>query len=34
MNCSLTIAYEPIIGLVPHPDRLGANSVIMFEIQQ
>jgi Flp pilus assembly protein TadG len=34
MNCSLTIAYDPIIGLIPHPDRLGANSVIMFEIQQ
>ena len=34
MNCSLDIAYAPIIGLIPHPDRLGAKSVIMFEIQQ
>jgi Flp pilus assembly protein TadG len=34
MDCTLDIAYEPIIGLVPHPDRLSARSVIMFEIQQ
>ena len=34
MDCSLDIAYEPIIGLIPHPDRLGARSVVMYEIQQ
>ena len=34
MDCTLDIAYEPIIGLIPHPDRLGARSVVMFEIQQ
>jgi hypothetical protein len=34
MDCKLDIAYEPIIGLIPHPDRLGARSVIMFEIQR
>ena len=34
MDCTLNIAYEPIIGLIPHPDRLGARSVVMFEIQR
>ena len=34
MDCTLDIAYEPIIGLIPHPERLGARSVVMFEIQR
>ena len=34
MNCSLDIAYEPLIGMIPAPDRLGARSVVMFEIQR
>jgi len=34
MECSLDIAYDPIIGLIPAPDRLGARSIVMFEIQR
>ena len=34
MNCELTIAYEPMIGVLPVPERLGAGSVVMYEIQQ
>ena len=34
MDCTLAIAYEPLIGLVPHPSQLSARSVVMFEIQQ
>jgi hypothetical protein len=33
MACTLAIAYEPIIGLIPAPENLSARSVVMFEIQ-
>ena len=34
MTCELTIAYEPLLGLLPAPAQLGAGSVVMYEIQQ
>lgn len=34
MNCTLDIAYQPLIGMIPAPERLGARSVVMYEIQQ
>ena len=34
MNCSLDIAYQPLVGMIPAPDRLGARSVVMYEIQR
>ncbi len=34
MDCELSIAYEPIIGIIPHPDQLGARSVVMYEVQK
>jgi len=34
MDCSLSIAYEPLVGLIPHPDQLGGRSVVMYEVQQ
>ncbi len=34
MECQLTIAYEPLVGMVPHPEMLGARSVVMYEVQQ
>ena len=34
MNCALSIAYEPLLGLLPAPTKLGAGSVVMYEIQQ
>jgi hypothetical protein len=34
MDCSISIAYEPLVGMIPHPEYLSARSVIMFEVQQ
>jgi Flp pilus assembly protein TadG len=34
MDCSLSIAYEPLVGMIPHPDHLAARSVVMYEVQQ
>jgi hypothetical protein len=34
MDCTLTVAYEPLVGLIPTPDHLSARSVVMYEIQR
>jgi len=34
MDCSLSVIYEPVVGLIPHPEQLGARSVVMFELQK
>jgi hypothetical protein len=34
MDCTLTVVYEPLVGLIPTPDHLSARSVVMYEIQR
>ncbi len=34
MDCQLSVAYEPLVGMVPHPETLGARSVVMYEVQR
>ncbi len=34
MDCTLSVVYEPIVGLIPHPESLGARSVVMYEMQR
>ncbi len=34
MDCSLSISYEPLVGMIPHPETLAARSVVMYEVQQ
>jgi len=34
MDCTLNVTYEPLVGLTPHPDHLGARSVVMYELQR
>ena len=34
MDCALSISYEPLVGMIPHPETLAARSVVMYEVQQ
>jgi len=34
MDCQLSVTYEPLVGMIPHPETLGARSVVMYEVQR